>query len=130
MKKHRAIIIITAVLLVGVMFLIKFNTWLYVTVDQTRSDEAYDITVSIDNKIVFSQDSVYVPLMGHERIRVPLRAGFHKIKAYSRKGEITTEKTIFLIWGQMIVVEYFKEVIDYDPKSLWIRTIFPPYIYM
>lgn len=119
---------IPLVLLLIVLFSVKFNTTIYLAFEAGRDPTYVDnVTVKIDNTIIYDNVTLQpawsnINVMGKKR---PMRMGFHKIEASTKNGEIILKKKVFILLSRYIMIQYWETA-----NIFTARTGFMPYLFM
>lgn len=118
--------VILIILLIGVyLFSRKVETAIYIGI--ANPSENIELLVKIDDSKIFSDTIGYNPF-NYAIIKVHLKGGFHKLYVHSNKDDLTTEKDIFLLFKQHVVIEYFPKSDDNKERaSFFIRNRLTPF---
>ncbi len=103
----------------------KLETTIYIGV--SNPSENIDLLVRIDGSKIFDDTIKYNPVK-YVIIKENLKGGFHKIYVHSDKENLTKEKSIFLLFGQHVVIEYFpKNNENEEGSNFFIRNRLTPF---
>ena len=126
-KKHKYIVGVAALIIVVIvlfLFLRKVETTFYIGI--ANPSKNIDVQVKIDNNKLFSDTINYNPFK-YIIIKKQLKGGFHKLKVHSVKANLSVEKTLFLIFNQHVIIEYFPEGRNKESASFFIRNSMHPF---
>ncbi len=96
-------------------------------IGMANPSENMDILVKIDDNTIFDNTISY--RFQYNIRKVPLKTGFHKVYVHSNSKGLTTEKEIFLLFKQHLVIEYYPQTNDNNKKngSFYIRNRLNPF---
>lgn len=119
---------IPLILLLTVLFLIKYDTTIYLAFETDREPAYVDnVTVKVDDVIIYDNVTLY-PAWSGINVKVekrPMRMGLHKIEASTNNGEVLLRKGVFILFSYYIMIEYLETA-----KSFTVETGFRPYLFM
>lgn len=119
---------IPLILLLTVLFLIKFDTTIYLAFEAGREPAYVDnVTVKVDEVIIYENVTLY-PEWSGINVKVekrPMRMGFHKIEASTNNGDVFLRKRVFILFSHYIMIQYREKA-----ESFTVRTGFMPYLFM
>lgn len=122
--------ILSLICLVFVISLfITLETDIYIKMDDYRVLDRIDMLVEVDGEEVVNDTVSYhafIPI----KIKHPMKFGFHKVEVSSTVANLETQKTIFLFFGQYLLIEFFTKKKDLDDAHTFlIETAFNPYYF-
>lgn len=116
---------IPLILLLAVLFLIKFDTTIYLAFEAGREPAYVDnVTVKVDESIIYDNVTLYPAWSGINVMveKRPMRMGFHKVEAVTNNGEVFLRKRVFTLFSHYIMIEYWETA-----NSFTARTGFMPF---
>lgn len=146
-KKIKSSIGAILLLMIVVVHIPKYNTVLWIgsdngyhslagmdtlneVIDSLAPDLALDLKVEIGGNIVYQTDSVDFDRYIYTRKDIPLRAGFHRIKIFSKSMDLDVERIRYTLFDHYIVIEIFPPSAEKDSRRVRVITGFMPFRFM
>lgn len=107
-----------------ILFSIKFNTNIYLSFEGGEELFSVNITAKVDNIVIYESINVAPEWSGInvKLEKVPLRMGFHKVEAFSESENIAYKKTVFILFNNYIMITYWE-----GRENFTVRTGFNPF---
>lgn len=118
---------IPLILLLIVLFLIRFDTTIYLAFEADPGPAYADnVTVKVDDTIIFDNVTLYPEWSGiNVKVeKISMRMGLHKIEASTNNGDIFLKQRVFILFSHYIMIVYW------DMDKFTVRTGFKPYLFM